>query len=110
MTAPDAVSTARRDASPPLPPRSGPSWPRTPTRTPCRYDADLGAAFEQARRDGNLTRLLDALRRWWFEADTWRDPATRRLFRARISRYQSDGPPPIAERVNRAQLRERYGV
>jgi len=75
-----------------------------------RYDADLDAAFERARRNGDLTPLLDTVRRWWFEADNWRDPAARRQFQARVSRYQSDGPPPAAERVNRARLREQYGV
>jgi len=74
------------------------------------YDADLDAAFELARRNGDLTPLLDTVRRWWFEADTWRDPAARRQFQARVSRYQSDGPPPASERVNRARLREQYGV
>jgi Family of unknown function (DUF6247) len=75
-----------------------------------RYDADLDSAFEQARRNGDLTPLLDTVRRWWFEADNWRDPAARRQFQARVSRCQSDGPPPAAERVTRAQLRDQYGV
>lgn len=75
-----------------------------------RYDADLDTAFEQARSDGDLTPLLETVRRWWFEADTWRDPAARHEFHARVSRYQADGPPPAAERVSRTQLRERYGV
>jgi hypothetical protein len=75
-----------------------------------RYDADLDAAFERARRNGDLTPLLDTVRRWWFEADNWRDPVARSQFQARVSHYQSDGPPPAAERVNRAVLRERYGV
>lgn len=75
-----------------------------------RYDTDLDAAFEQARAGGDLAPLLDAVRRWWFEADTWRDPAARRQFQARVARYQADGPPPASERVGRAQLREQYGV
>lgn len=75
-----------------------------------RYDTDLDAAFERARIDSDLKPLLEAVRRWWFEADTWRDPAARREFQARVSRYQADGPPPATERVSRAQLRERYGV
>jgi hypothetical protein len=28
------------------------------------------------------------------EADAWRDPAARRDFQARVSRYLTDGPPP----------------
>jgi hypothetical protein len=75
-----------------------------------RYDADLDAAFEQARVRGDLTPLLDTVRRWWFEADTWRDPAARRDYLARVSRYLADGPPPQDQRVSRAQIRERYGV
>ena len=75
-----------------------------------RYDADLDAAFEQARTGGDLTPLLDTVRRWWFEADTWRDPAARHEYQARVSRYLAEGPPPPAQRVSRRQIRERYGV
>jgi Family of unknown function (DUF6247) len=74
-----------------------------------QYDADLDAAFERARRNGDLTPLLDTVRRWWFEADNWRDPASRRQFQARVSRYQSDGPHPRPSR-DRTWLREDYGV
>ena len=75
-----------------------------------RYDADLDAAFELARTGGDLTPLLDTVRRWWFEADTWRDPAARSEYQARVSRYLTAGPPPQSQRVTRAQVRERYGV
>ena len=75
-----------------------------------RYDADLDAAFEQARTGGDLTPLLDTVHRWWFEADAWRDPAARREYLARVERYLSDGPPPQGQRATRAQIRERYGV
>jgi Family of unknown function (DUF6247) len=75
-----------------------------------RYDADLDAAFEQARATGDLAPLLDTVRRWWFEADTWRDPAARREYQARVSRYCTDGPPPPGRRVSRAQIHERYGI
>ena len=33
------------------------------------YDEDLDAAFEQAREQGDLTPLVQTVRRWWFEAD-----------------------------------------
>jgi len=32
-----------------------------------RYDRDLDCAFDQARQDGDLTPLLETVRRWWFE-------------------------------------------
>ena len=75
-----------------------------------RHDTELDAAFELARSGGDLTPLLDTVRCWWFEADTWRDPAARAQFQARVSRYLTDGPPPADQRVSRAQIREQYGV
>ena len=39
-----------------------------------RYDEDLDAAFEQAREHGDVTPLVQTVKRWWFEADAWRDP------------------------------------
>ena len=39
-----------------------------------QYDEDLDTAFEQAREQGDLTPLVQTVRRWWFEADAWRDP------------------------------------
>ena len=75
-----------------------------------RYDADLDAAFEQSRTDGDLTPLVETVRRWWFEADTWRDSDARREYQARVSNYLTAGPPPQSQRVTRAQVRERYGV
>ena len=39
-----------------------------------RYDEDLDAAFEQAREQGDVTPLVQTVKRWWFEADAWRDP------------------------------------
>lgn len=75
-----------------------------------RYDKDLDAAFEQAREDGDLTPLVRTVRRWWFEADAWRDPGAQRQFLARADRYLSDGPPRTDERASRPQIRDRYGV
>lgn len=75
-----------------------------------RYDSELDAAFEQARRDQDLTALMRTVRRWWFEADAWRDPASQREFRARMDRYAADGPPPVEHRVTREEIRSRYGV
>ncbi len=75
-----------------------------------RYDEDLDAAFEQASEHGDLTPLLHTVRRWWFEADAWRDPAAQREFLARVGRYRSDGPPPPGERMSRQEIRARFGV
>jgi hypothetical protein len=39
-----------------------------------RCDEDLDAAFGQARAQGDVTPLVQTVKRWWFEADAWRDP------------------------------------
>jgi hypothetical protein len=75
-----------------------------------RYDDELDAAFEEAREHGDLTPLVQTVRRWWFEADAWRKPDAQREFLARVERYQREGPPPPAERINRQEIRTRYGV
>jgi hypothetical protein len=59
-----------------------------------RYGEDLDAAFEQAREHGDVTPLVQTVRRWWFEADAWRDPQVQREFLARIGTYRDEGPPP----------------
>lgn len=75
-----------------------------------RYDRDLDAAYEQARSDGDLMPLVRMVKRWWFEADAWRDPEAQREFLSRVGRYIREGPPPPEERMNREQVRARYGV
>ena len=75
-----------------------------------RYDSDLDAAFEEAREHGDLTPLVQAVRRWWFEADAWCDPAARREFLARVERYQQHGPPPPEERTSWQEIRAQYGL
>jgi Family of unknown function (DUF6247) len=75
-----------------------------------RYDAALDAAFVKAREEGDLTVLTATVRRWWFEADAWRDPEAQRAFLARVERYQAEGPPPPEHRVTRGEFRARYGV
>lgn len=74
-----------------------------------RYDAELDAAFEQARQDEDLTVLVRTVRRWWFEADTWRDPDAKRAFLARMDRYAAEGPPGPEHRITREEIRARYG-
>ncbi|HEV2372774.1 MAG TPA: DUF6247 family protein [Streptosporangiaceae bacterium] len=75
-----------------------------------RYDHDLDVAFEQAREHGDLTPLVQTVRRWWFEADAWRDPDAQREFLARIERYQREGPPPPSERTSWQEIRTQYGI
>jgi hypothetical protein len=74
-----------------------------------RYDADLDAAYEQACQAGELTPLVQTVRRWWFEADACRDPEAQREFVARVVRYQREGPPPSAERISWEEIRAQYG-
>jgi Family of unknown function (DUF6247) len=74
------------------------------------YDADLDRAFEEAREHGDLTPLVQTVRRWWFEADAWRDPGAQREFLARVERYQREGPPPASERISWQELRAKYGL
>lgn len=75
-----------------------------------RYDTELDAAYEQARQAGDLTPLVETVRRWWFEADAWRDPVAQREFLARIQRYMTEGPPPPEQRISWQELRAEYGL
>ena len=75
-----------------------------------RYDEDLDAAFEQAREQGDLTPLVQTVRRWWFEADAWRDPDAQREFLARMDSYRNEGPPPAEQRMTREEIQARFGV
>jgi hypothetical protein len=65
-----------------------------------RYEAELDAAFVQAREAGDLAMLTTAVRRWWIEALEWqRDPAGQRGFLARIEDCLAGGPPGPERRV-----------
>lgn len=75
-----------------------------------QFDSELDAAYEQAREDGDPTPLVQTVRRWWFEADAWRDPVAQREFLARVERYQREGPPPPEQRITREQIQARYGA
>ncbi|MDA2812883.1 DUF6247 family protein [Nocardiopsis sp. RSe5-2] len=75
-----------------------------------RFDEDLDAAFERARRESDLSVLIDTVRRWWFEADARKDPERYREFTHRVQRYLDEGPPPPEERVGRAEILERFGL
>ena len=74
-----------------------------------RYDQELDAAFEQAREQGDVTPLVQTVKRWWFEADAWRDPQAKREFLARIDTYRDEGPP-AGQRMSREEIRTRFGV
>jgi len=74
------------------------------------YDRELDAAFEQARENEDLTGLVRTVRRWWFEADAWRDPDSRRGFMERVDRYLTEGPPPPEERTSWEQVRAQFGT
>ena len=75
-----------------------------------RYDAELDAAYGQARDEGDLTALVQAARRWWFGADAWRDSEAQREFLARVKKYQEEGPPPPESRISREEIRAQYGI
>ena len=75
-----------------------------------RYDEDLDAAFEQAREQADLTPLVQTVRRWWFEADAWRDPEVQREFLARMETYRNEGQPPAEQRMTREEIQARFGV
>jgi hypothetical protein len=76
-----------------------------------QYEAELDAAFAQARETGDLTVMTTAVRRWWIEALEWqRDPAGQRTFLARMDRYLADGPPGPGRRVTREEFRARLGA
>ena len=75
-----------------------------------RYDEDLDAAFEQAREQGDVTPLVQTVKRWWFEADAWRNPQAQREFLARIDSYRDEGPPAAEQRTSREEIRTQFGV
>ncbi len=75
-----------------------------------QYDEDLDTAFEHAREQGDLTPLVQTVRRWWFEADAWRDPEAQREFLARMDTYRNGGPPPAEQRMTREEIQARFGV
>jgi hypothetical protein len=57
-----------------------------------------------------VTPLVQTVKRWWFEADAWRDPQVQREFLARIDAYRDEGPPPAEQRMNREDIRTQFGV
>ena len=75
-----------------------------------RYDEDLDAAFEQAREQGDVTPLVQTVKRWWFEADAWRDPQAQHEFLARIDGYRDGDLPPADQRMSREEIQARFGV
>ena len=66
--------------------------------------------FEQAREQGDVTPLVQTVKRWWFEADAWRDPHAQRQFLARVDTYRDAGLPPAEQRMSREEIRTQFGV
>ena len=75
-----------------------------------RYDEDLDAAFERAREQGDVTPLVQTVKRWWFEADAWCDPQAQSEFLARVDSYRVEGAPPAEQRLSREEIRAQFGV
>jgi Family of unknown function (DUF6247) len=76
-----------------------------------QYEAELDAAFAQAREAGDLMAPTAVVRRWWIEALEWqRDPAGQRDFLARMERYLAGGPPGPEHRVTREEFRSQLGA
>ena len=57
-----------------------------------------------------MTPLVQTVKRWWFEADAWRDPQAQREFLARIDTYRDEGSPPAEQRMSREEIRTEFGV
>jgi hypothetical protein len=64
----------------------------------------------RAREHGDLLPLVETVRRWWFEADAWCDPAAQQQYLARVDGYRTHGPPPVGQRTTRQEVRSRYGI
>jgi hypothetical protein len=76
-----------------------------------QYEAELDAAFAQARETGDLVVLTAVVRRWWIEAVEWqRDPGGQRDFMARMERYIAEGPPGPEHRITREEFRAQLGI
>ena len=69
------------------------------------------AAYEQARQGGDLTPLVQTVRRWWFEADALAQPrGSARAPRPRRALPAREGPPRAEERTSWGEIRAQYGV
>jgi Family of unknown function (DUF6247) len=69
-----------------------------------RYDQDLDARLSK-REQGDVTPLVQTVKRWWFEADAWRDPQAQHEFLARIDGYRDGDLPPADQRMSRKRSR-----
>jgi len=86
---------------------------RREPRTPENASLDtvpIWMPLNRAGTSGDLAPLLQAVRKWWFEADTWRGPVARREYLARLFQDLTAGSPPPGQRVSRTRIRERFGV
>ena len=71
-----------------------------------RYDDGLDAAFEEAREHGDLTPLVQTVRRWWFEADAWRDPTPSASSRPALRSTRTKGRRPREPHKQRRDSRK----
>ena len=76
-------------------------------RAACQATADPASP---GREQGDVTPLVQTVKRWWFEADAWRDPQAQREFLARIDTHRDEGPPPAEQRMSREEIRTQFGV
>ena len=53
---------------------------------------------------------MQTVKRWWFEADAWRDPQAHQEFLARIDAYRDEDSPPAEQRMSREEIRTQFGV
>jgi hypothetical protein len=53
---------------------------------------------------------VQTVKRWWFEADAWRDPQAQHEFLARIDGYRDGDLPPADQRMSREEIQARFGV
>lgn len=75
-----------------------------------RFDDALDAAYAEARDTGSMQPLFATMRRWWFEAENWRDPVAHRARLVQWEKLALYGPPPPEQRIPWEQIRERHGL
>lgn len=75
-----------------------------PAELVAQFDAALDAAWVEAREGNTIEPLNEMLKRWWFEASDWCDPAAYRAHLAQVDDWTRNGLPPGEERLGRDWL------